>query len=159
MRSSVQLAPLTFATRRDSTASRLLSCAIKFSHASSTCVKNLIASLDQISHELHRRALAQRGEQAFFRSRIPKPLQRITHLPAGNTQADVPRRDVFHRVRLVENHEIILEKDAAFDFFLDAAEVHEKQACDSTPARPQERIRLRARWKKQTLLRSFAKSD
>ena len=55
-------------------------------------------------------------------ARVPQALQRVTHLAAGNAQADVAGRDAFHLVRFIEDDEIIFEQDAALDFLLDAAE-------------------------------------
>ena len=40
----------------------------------------------------------------------------------------MPRSYTFDLMRLVENHEIIFEQHTAFDLFIHAAEVHEKQS-------------------------------
>ncbi len=90
-------------------------------------LKKLVRLAQNFRDQLHGLALAQRGEQTFFRARIPQPVQRIAHLPARHAQADVPRRHAFHRVRLVENHEVVLEQNAAFHFLVHAAEQREKQ--------------------------------
>ena len=72
-------------------------------------------------------ALAQRGQQAFFRARIPQPVQRVAHLAARHAQPMCRDATLLHLVRLVENHEVVLEQNAAFDFLVNAAEQREKQ--------------------------------
>ena len=44
--------------------------------------KKLVGFIQNIGDEFHRGALAQGGEQALFRARIPEPVQRVTHLAA-----------------------------------------------------------------------------
>ena len=89
-------------------------------------LKKLVRLAQDFRDELHGFALPQRGEQAFFRLRIPQPVQRPAHLPARHTQADVPRRDIFHRVRLVENYEVVLEQNTALHLLIHAAKQCEK---------------------------------
>ena len=72
-------------------------------------LKKLVRLAQNFRNQLHGLALAQRGEQPLFRLRIPQPVQRIAHLSARHAQADVPRRHALHRVRLVENHKVVLE--------------------------------------------------
>ena len=86
-----------------------------------------VGLLQQLGDELHRGALAQRGEQALLGAGIPEALQGVAHLAAGDAQPDVPGGDVFHVVRLVEDDEVIAEQDAALDFLLQAAEQGEEQ--------------------------------
>ena len=89
--------------------------------------KKLVGFAQNVGDEFHRISFSQRGEQALFRARIPQAIQRPMHLPARHAQADVPRRDVLHLVRLVENHEVVLEQNAAFLLFINSAEQREKQ--------------------------------
>src|SRR5436189_5637268 len=74
-------------------------------------LEKLRAVLQQICAELHGRPLAQRGQQSLFRPWIPKPIQRIPELSTGHAQPNMPRRNMLYRVRLVEDHEIVLEQN------------------------------------------------
>ena len=90
-------------------------------------IEKFVRLAQNVRHELHGLALAQRGQQTFFRARIPQPVQRVAHLTARYTQPDMARRDVFHGVSLVENHEVVLEENAAFQLLINPAEQSEKQ--------------------------------
>ena len=90
-------------------------------------LKKLVRLAQDVRDELHSISFSQCRQQPFFRARIPEPVQRVTHLPARHAQADVPRRHLLHLVRLVENHEVVLEQNAAFLLFINSAEQREKQ--------------------------------
>ena len=51
----------------------------------------------------------------------------VADLPAGNAQPDVLGGDVLHLVRLVEDHEVVAEQDAALDFLLQSSQQHEEK--------------------------------
>ena len=89
--------------------------------------EELIGRFQQLSHELHCCALAQCGEQPLFGAGVPEAVQGVADLATGNAQADVFGGDVLHLVRLVEDHEVIAEQDAALRLLLDAPEQGEEQ--------------------------------
>ena len=89
--------------------------------------KELVGFLEQVPDQFQRSLLRQHRQQAFLGARVPEPLQVVAHLRVGHAQADVFRGDGFHRVRLVENDEIILEQQAALDVLLQAAEQREEE--------------------------------
>ena len=90
-------------------------------------LKKLVRLAQDVRDELYSISFSQCRQQPFFRARIPEPVQRVTHLSARHAQADVPRRHLLHLVRLVENHKVVLEQNAAFLLFINSAEQREKQ--------------------------------
>ena len=89
--------------------------------------EKIIGLAQQIADEFHGSALAERGEQPFFRARIPQAIQCVTHLATGNAEADVLGGDTFHRVRFVEDDEVVFEQNAAFLLFAQTTEQREEQ--------------------------------
>ena len=89
--------------------------------------EKFVGLAEDVGDELHGLALAEGGEEAFFRARIPEAVQRVADLAAGNAQADMARGDALHGVGFVKDDEVVLEEDAAFHLFIHAAEQGEEE--------------------------------
>ena len=81
-----------------------------------------------LEHEFHCVAAAQGRDDALLRARMKKPVEQIAQAAVGNFQPEMPRRHAFKSVRLVEDHEVVMEKiTALLQFALRAGEEIEEE--------------------------------
>src|SRR6185503_3154958 len=90
--------------------------------------EEVIALFQNFGDQRSGRSAADGTQQTFLRLWIPKAIQGVTKLAAGNVDADMPRSDVLHGVPFIKDDKVVFEKNASFKVAGDSAK-HREEKC------------------------------
>ena len=75
-------------------------------------LKKLIESVEGVNAQLHSLGVGGCGEQSLARARVVEPVELEAQAALGEVQSELACRDIFERVRLVDDEEIIWKEEA-----------------------------------------------